>query len=1082
MNKVIIIGICSLLWLTGCSKKETLFKTISGDASGITFVNTLTEMENLNILDYLYFYNGGGVAIGDINNDGLPDIYFTGNQVKNKLYLNKGNLKFEDITISAGVSGKSDWNTGAVMGDVNGDGFLDIYVLAVVGINGFDGHNELFINNGDNTFSEQSAAYGLDLDNYSSSAAFLDYDLDGDLDIYLLNHAIHNQTSFGKAEIRNNRTYESGDKLLRNDGDKFTDVSEEAGIYGGPNGYGLGVAISDFNRDGYPDIYVGNDFHEDDYFYVNNQDGTFSEKGKEYFGHTSRFSMGNDVADINHDGFPDLISLDMLPDDEKVLKASAGDDNVAMLEMRINQLGYHYQYSRNMLQINKEGKSFSETGLLSGVAASDWSWSALFNDYDQDGEEDLFIANGIPKRPNNLDYINFTSNDQIRNKLDNTKLVDQQALKLMPSGYVNNRIYRGNGDLTFTDKSGVWISKDTIISNGAAYGDLDNDGDLDLVTNNLSLEPTLYINQTDKKKASLIISLKYKDQNPFGIGGKVALYAGNKSQFKELYTVRGFQSSSEPILHFGLGDQTKIDSLLVTWPNGKVQILKNIEVNQNLKIAYDEAKCIAARPSAVATRIFNRVEGNLGLDYRHEENPFIDFDFQKLIPYRVSDRGPATSIGDLDNDGKEDVFFGASSRNLPQIYLQKDSSFVKMDSVFQESEGIYEDVRSAISDFDKDGNPDLIVVTGGSQFKGKTPAIKDRLYKLKGDKMVRKDFPEYFTNGAALAIADYDNDGDTDIFVGNSSNPLDFGHTAPSYILRNDGGRFQIEEMKDLESMGIVTDAVFTDFDMDGKLDLIVVGEWMSPKFLKNESGEFKDVTETYLSGILNGLWQSIAPFDIDGDGDMDYLLGNWGTNAKFKASEEFPMLMYYGDFDHNSSTETIVAIEEGGKYYPMASLDELSSQLVSLVKKKFPSYKEFAGKDLYEIFDRETLGKGTLFQVNTLKSGYLKNENGKFTFHPFPTYLQVAPINKFLVDDFDGDSKVEALAAGNYFGVTPYNGRFDGFDGALIKDENTILYGSQIGLDFMQKAIRDLNVITVGQKKYLLVTVNNDEVQLYGF
>ncbi|MCG2462747.1 VCBS repeat-containing protein [Flavobacteriaceae bacterium F89] len=1082
MNKVIIIGICCILGLSGCSRKETLFKTVSGDTSGISFVNALTESENLNILDYLYYYNGGGVAIGDINNDGLPDIYFTGNQVKNKLYLNKGNLKFEDITDTAGVAGSSDWNTGAVMADVNGDGLLDIYVLAVVGINGFDGHNELFINKGDSTFSEQSAAYGLDLDNYSSSAAFLDYDLDGDLDIYLLNHAIHNQTSFGKAEIRNNRTYESGDKLLRNDGNKFTDVSAEAGIYGGPNGYGLGVAISDFNQDGYPDIYVGNDFHEDDYFYVNNRDGTFAEMGKEYFGHTSRFSMGNDVADINHDGFPDLISLDMLPDDERVLKASAGDDNVAMLEMRINQLGYHYQYSRNMLQINNDGRSFSEAGLLSGIAATDWSWSALFNDYDQDGEEDLFVANGIPKRPNDLDYINFTSNDQIRNKLDNTKLVDQQALKLMPSGFVNNRIFRGNGDLTFTDKSGVWISKDTIISNGAAYGDLDNDGDLDLVTNNLNLEPTLYINQTDKKHASLIVSLKYKDRNPFGIGAKVALYAGNKVQFKELYTVRGFQSSSEPILHFGLGTQRVIDSLFITWPNGKVQGLKNIKTDQKLKIAYDETKCVVGKPLAASTEIFSRVEGNLGLDYRHEENPFIDFDFQKLIPYRVSDRGPATAVGDLDKDGKEDVFFGASSRNLPQIYLQKDSSFVKMDSAFQKSEGIYEDVRSAISDFDEDGNSDLFVVTGGSQFKGHTPAIRDRMYKMEGNKMIKEDFPEYFTNGAALALADYDNDGDTDIFVGNSSNPLDFGHTAPSYILKNDGGKFQIQKMKALESLGIATDAIFTDFDNDGQLDLIVVGEWMQPKFLKNEGGGFKDVTKIYLSEKLNGLWQSIAPFDIDGDGDLDYLLGNWGTNTKFKATEEFPMLMYYGDFDHNSATETIVAIEENGKYYPVASLDELSSQLVSLVKKKFPTYKEFAGKDLYEIFDKDLLEKGTLYTANTLKSGYLKNENGKFIFYPFSNYLQLAPINKFLVADFDGDSKDEALAAGNYFGVTPYNGRYDGFDGALIKDEGTVLRGSQIGLDFMQKAVRDLNVITVGREKYVLVTVNEGEVQLYKF
>jgi len=454
----------SFALLSSCGKQEgSVFKTPDAKETGVSFTNTLTESDDLNILDYLYFYNGGGVAVGDINNDGLTDIFFSGNQVKNKLYLNKGGLVFEDVTTAAGVAGNSSWNTGAIMGDVNGDGLLDIYVCAVVGINGFNGHNELYINNGDTTFTESAAKYKLDFDSYSSSAAFLDYDLDGDLDMYLLNHAVHTQESYGKASLRHKRNYETGDKLLRNDGASFTEVSEEAGIYGGINGYGLGIAVADFNLDGYPDIYVGNDFHEDDYYYINQQDGSFKESLREHFGHTTRFSMGNDVADINHDGRPDLISLDMLPEEEKILKSTEGDDDIQTQRLRTERYGYHYQFTRNMLQLNQSDGNFSETALLSGVAATDWSWSALFADYNQDGEQDLFIANGIPKRPNDLDFINFVSDEQIKKKISNTKLVDQEALDMIPSGKSHNYVFEGRTDITFQNQSGEWMAKDSLI-------------------------------------------------------------------------------------------------------------------------------------------------------------------------------------------------------------------------------------------------------------------------------------------------------------------------------------------------------------------------------------------------------------------------------------------------------------------------------------------------------------------------------------------------------------------------------------------------------------------------------------------
>ncbi|MDI5893728.1 VCBS repeat-containing protein [Flavobacterium algoritolerans] len=1079
MNNFFRIGLASLLFI-GCSKKEgQLFEKLSSEESNITFNNQLLESKNISILDYLYYYNGGGVALGDINNDGLVDIYFTSNQGKNKLYLNKGKNKFEDISVKAGVESQSDWNAGTVMADVNGDGYLDIYVCAVVGINGFEGQNELFINNKDNTFTESAAEYGLDLDNYSSSASFFDYDLDGDLDMYLLNHAVHSELSFGNAAIRNKRSYECGDKLFRNDNGKFVDVSEQAGIFGGANGYGLGLAVSDFNLDGYPDIYVGNDFHEDDYYYLNNGDGTFTESLKQYFGHTSRFSMGVDVADVNHDGFPDILSLDMLPEDEKVLKSSLGDDNTQMIKMRTEKLGYHYQYSRNTLQLNQAGGHFTETALLSGVAATDWSWSTLFGDYDQDGEQDIFVSNGIPKRPNDLDYVKYYSNDQIKSKISTTKLLDKEALKRMPKGNVTNYVFQGAADLQFKNRSSDWIENDSIISNGSGYADIDNDGDLDVITNNTNAIASLYINKTDTKSNYLKLKLRFTGKNTFGIGAKVISYSKGKKQFKELQTTRGFQSSSEPIVHFGYGKTTKIDSLVVIWPDKTYQTVKNIKTCQTLTVkanqnrkAFDYKKL---HPGVLP--IFKKVEAGLGIDFTHQENDFIDILSQKLIPYQRSDRGAATAVGDLNGDGKEDIFFGGSKGKKVSIYFQNASGFSKKGFAAIEKDSIFEDASVVIGDFNNDKTNDLYVASGGGE---NASNLQDRLYLNKNNQYINAVLPKLAQNASVVKTFDYDKDGDLDIFVGNNSYNNRFGSMPDCYLLNNNKGILTIVQNKTFEKIGMVTDAVFTDFDKDGKIDLIVVGEWMKPTFFANKNGKFTDVTATVFSEKSNGLWQSVLTFDIDHDGDEDYLVGNWGMNSKFKASQDFPMKMYYDDFDTNGSFETIVAIEKKGQYYTILGLDELAEQFSGMLKKKFNSYKSFAGKTLVEIFDPKMLEKGTLFEVHNLKSGYLRNDKGKFTFVPFSNKMQVAPITSFLKSNFDSDANEEVFAAGNYFGVSPYHSRFDGFSGALIKNDKTIFLGNQIGIDLTQKAVRHLDIVNFNGKKYMLITINNKKAELY--
>lgn len=1077
--KKYLIYLTAILSLWACKNKaeKPLFVALEAEKTGLQFSNVLNETEGLNILDYLYFYNGGGVAVGDINNDNLPDVYLVSNQKANQLFINKGNFRFENVTEKAGVGGKSDWNTGVVMADVNGDGLLDIYVLAVVGTNGFNGHNELFINQGDGTFVEKSAEYGLDFDNFSSSAAFFDFDLDGDLDLYLLNYAVHTADSFGPAEIRLERNYESGDKLLRNDGNTFTDVSETAGIYGGPNGYGLGVAVADLNNDGYPDLYVSNDFHEDDYLYFNNGDGTFTEKSKEMLGHTSRFSMGSDIADVNSDGLPDIISLDMLSDDEKITKSSVGDDDFSLHKFRTEKLKYHHQYARNMLQINK-GTYFEETALMNGVAATDWSWSALLADFDNDTQTDLFVSNGIPIRPNNLDFIKYVSDEQIKKKLETTRLVDDEAIELMPSGTIQNVVFKGNGQGGFENKSEVWLPAEKTNSNGTAYADFDADGDLDLIINNLNGPAQLLQNQTQEKNF-LRLKLSQSGANAFATGSKALVYAGSAKWVRELFPTRGFQSSSEAVLHFGLDTIRQIDSLVVIWPDRSSQKIIAPPINQVLSINKNPRDSVyyGYQPKSLNQAIFKEVSFELGLNFTHVENDFNDFNRQKLIPYRLSDRGPAVAVGDANGDGKEDVFFGSAKFERAQLFTQQNGYF-SSSYPFDQAEDVVEETDAVWTDVNGDGKVDLFAVSGGDEFYGKTKPLLDRLFINQNDSLVKSDdLPAYYANGSIVRPLKLP-DGKTYFFVGSASVPYDYGQKPDSYLLVSENGKWSITEQPTLKALGMVTDAVWWDFDNDGLEDLIVVGEWMSPVFLKNENGKLKDVTSAYLAKNTSGLWQTVKPFDLNGDGENELILGNWGLNTKFNASTAYPLKMYVGDLDQNGSNETVISMAKNGKYYPLMGLDDLAGQM-EIMRKVFTSYKSFAGKTTEEIFDKR-LDNAKLMEVNELRSGYLQKQNGKYVFLPFDKDLQVAPIRKALVYDFLQTGKSQLLLGGNYMGVIPFHGRLDSFGGALIDAKGHITPLPQLGINLAFKQLQSINILYIDQNPYLLCTFNNDKAQLY--
>lgn len=1022
---------CVLSFAFACQKtgSHTLFEAIPATQSNVNFSNTLQETEDLNIIEYLYYYNGGGVATGDVNGDGLPDLFFTANQGENKLYLNQGNFQFKDATASAGIQQNGGWSTGVTMADVNGDGALDIYVCQVGEYKTMRGRNQLYLNDGKGHFSEKAARYGLAFVCFSTQAAFFDYDRDGDLDCYLLNHSIHDAENYSRANIRQNRDQLSGDRLLRNDGDTFEDVSAAAGIYGSKIGFGLGIAIGDLNNDAWPDIYVSNDFHENDYLYYNRGDGTFQESISTSMGHTSTFAMGNDMADLNNDGWLDLVTMDMKPNDEVVSKSSVGADPYNIFQTKLSY-GYHYQYPRNMLQLNRgmvRGQaypSFSEIGQLAGISATDWSWSPLLADFDNDGWKDLFVANGIFRRPNDLDYLKFISNATVQQSA-----TDQSLTEKMPLGKVANFAYRNRGNLSFEDVSATWGLNQVGCSNGAAYADLDRDGDLDLVLNNLSETASIFENQAQANPNQhwLQIQLQGIGKNPFGYGTRVRVVVNGKEQIQELYSTRGFQSSAEPLLHFGLGAAKNIDELEIRWPDGKIQLLKNIPADQRKTIKYQAP--IEPTISPALTPFLKEYATELGLDYAHLENEYIDFDSEQLIPHMLSTQGPALALGDVNGDGREDVLIGGRKVFL---YLQSaNGKFTARDLLIDPMQEI---VDAALFDADQDGDLDAYLATAGHQYAEENSALLDVLLINDGKGKFTQNtnaLPLDYDEGSCVLPFDFNGDGAIDLFVGSRSIFQSYGLVPNSHLYQNDGkGHFKDvtkQVAPELQKIGMVSDACIVQ-QADG-MQLVVVGEWMPVCIFKMDNGQFS------LNQVPNseGWWNTVSSTDYNQDGKPDLLLGNLGLNSELKASVAEPVELYVKDFDQNYQADPILAYYKQGRRYTYMNKDELTSQL-NILKKQFLEYRPFAECGFEQVFSAEMLKGAVHHRAVTFASSWGKYlGKGQYALEALPTEAQFAPIFNFTQADINGDGQKEILSVGNWYGIRPSLGRYDADYGCVL-------------------------------------------------
>lgn len=1070
-----------VLLAVSCKHEKAYFAQLASTETGINFINRVNETDSFNIFSYPYLLNGAGVGIADFNHDGLEDIFFTGNhKASNKLYINKGNFKFEDITETAGLKGKSDWSNGVAIVDINADGWADIYISTVTIPGKLASANELYINNKNGQFTEAAAQYGLNFSGHGTQTIFFDYDRDGDLDCYFLNHAIAYEDDYQDIRARTSVDSQSGHKLYRNDNNYFVDVTVAAGIYSSSVSYGLGIAAGDINGDGWQDLYVSNDFKENDYCYINNGNGTFTESSKKLFGHTSRFSMGNDMADFDNDGWLDIMTLDMLSQDEKVIKASVADDDIEVYNYK-QHFGFHYQFAKNCLQRNVGGKYFQDLALQMGVAATDWSWSPLFADFNNDGRKDLFVSNGYKYRLNDLDFNSFIQNTAINNRRMNIATNKFALLNEIPKGRVHDYFFLANSIGGFDEVSSeAGFIKETL-SNGAAYADLDNDGDLDLVVNRLENEAGIYRN--DLPKANYLkIELKGEGHNSIGIGAAVFIFSGVNMQLYHQSPVRGFMSSVSPLLLAGLGNSNSVDSLLVIWPDGKEEAIHEPAINKTISIYQKNASLKKERsfPKNPLASYFVNITGSASLGMVHEEDEFNDLNVNPFLPHSIATQGPRLAIADVNNDGLQDIYACAAKGKAAFLLLQdKNSKFsISYQPAFA-NDSLFEDTDALFFDADKDGDADLYVVSGGNELYGRQEYLKDRLYLNdgKGNFLRKAGIPDLFENKSGVRACDFDKDGDLDLFVGGRVNARMYGYTPSSVILENDGKSNFKENTQliapGLSNIGMVTDACWTDIDKDGWTDLLLVGEWMPVTVFKNQKGKLKRESLPTLA-FSAGWWNTIYTTDVDSDGDDDYLLGNWGTNSKLQANQQYPLRMYIADWDGNGDTDPVLAIHKGNQYYPFFGKSDLERRVPAL-KKKFLKYTAIAGKNVEEVFGEENIRAAQKLEAYTMESSLLLNENGSLTLSPMPAFLQTAPLFSFA--SFTRGGIKYFIAGGNFYEVAPFEGRYDAMLPPVFHFEN-----KKIVFDFFLDqpgCVRDLELLKLANsKEALLLGKNNGRME----
>ena len=1036
-------ALLGFLW-AGCARpsSEPLFTRLDGRVTGVTFTNTLSPESDFNILDYLYFYDGGGVAIGDVNNDSLPDVFLTGNQVSNRLYLNRGNWQFKDVSEAAGVgSDPNTWSTGVTMADINGDGWLDIYVCQVD--HGTKrGHNRLYINRQDGTFVEAARRYGLDFIGLSTQAAFFDYDRDGDLDMYLLNHAVHTERSFGPALQRLTDAPRVGDKLFRQNDGYFVSVTADADIYSSVLGYGLGLAISDLNLDGWPDIYIGNDFHENDYLYFNDQRGAFTEALQRVIGHTSRSTMGIDIADVNNDGLPDIVALDMMPADRATERTAAGPDadNIARIK---RDFGYAPQVARNTLQLHRglgeDGYPvFSEIGAFAGIVATDWSWSPLVADFDGDGFADLYVTNGIPQRPNDMDYVEFVARAESQRVLAGGSHEEQMAVAArMPDAPVPNYAFQGSAAVKFTDVSSRWGLDFAGVSNGAAYGDLDLDGDLDLVVNNINASALLYRNNAAGN--FLTVTLRGMGMNTRGIGAKVQVWADSLYQVKELNPTRGFQSSSDLVLSFGLGDRQSADSVRVIWPSGATQVLRNIASGTRLELLENDA-VDRVKPSAAQFTPMLQSDALGTVNFTHRENDYEDFEHLPLLPHKLSTLGPALATADVNGDGMGDIFVGGAHGQSSTLFVQQSGGGFELEQLFT-SGAAYEDVDATFFDANGDGFQDLYVVRGGWQ--ADDTLLLDQLYLNDGSAGFTAEpdrLPGIKSNGCCVAPADFDSDGDLDLYVAARTEPRSYGLPPAGALLVNDGqGRFTDHTATlapDLLNVGMVSAAVWADIGFGPGAELILAGEWMPVTVFANVDEKLRDVSDSLGLASTVGLWQSLAAVDLDLDGDLDLFAGNWGMNSMLTA----PMRLVADDFDKNGRVDPIISVPDGARSYALAPRDVILRQLPFLAT-VMPDYGSYANLSMVDLFDSDALADARTIQLGRMQSTLFVNRTGRFEAHDLPDEVQWYPVMSILPVDLDRDGRSEILMAGNFHGANDARGPYDAGHGTVLRYKTGSLF-----------------------------------------